>query len=186
MMEQLPPRPSVAGFAQRLWDNMYNPQARQTREFGNSLKSDVHHQLRQGQSLRSLLKIVENVLEGTVDTLPRTPVLPAAGTVTPVDTQYKRSAARTQHVPKKARTSLVAPFIEPMAPEAKVKTVALGESEVELLGQQKRTSRRSAAKENFVQYMRRFFGKSREKSTVEVIKKRRQSPLVSTMASLLY
>ena len=184
-MEQLPPRPSVSGFAQRLWDNMYNPQARQTLESANSLRSDVHNQLRQGQSLRQLLKVVEHVLEGTVD-------IPATSKSTPNGMPRRREAVAIRPVSshKKARTSMVAPFIEPVAPKLKVKdtpvAVASSELPMETLMVPKRPSKQSAAKENLVQYVRRIFGKGKEKSSVEVVKRRKQSPLVSTMASLLY
>lgn len=193
-MSQLPPRPSAAGFAQRLWDNIYNPQSRQAREFGNSLKTDVHKQLKRGQSLRRLLKIVENVLEGTVEVTQ----LPSKPTVLPrislPEVPHKRAGVRMPVTPKKARTTLVAPSIEPVLPKFKVAAVPAAvttagpeESEVVSLAREtKASSRRSSAKENIVQYVRRIFGKQRDKSTVEVVKRRRQSPLVSTMASLLY
>uniref|UniRef100_A0A7S2X4X1 Uncharacterized protein n=1 Tax=Prorocentrum micans TaxID=2945 RepID=A0A7S2X4X1_PROMC len=57
----LPPRPVGNGWAARLWDNMYSVQ----KEFEtpkSALQEDVKLLLRKGQSLRSILRKVENVI----------------------------------------------------------------------------------------------------------------------------
>lgn len=64
----LPARPSGNGWAVRLWDNLYKSQEQTPKQ--NNLQESVKQLLREGQSLSSILKKVEFVLEESKPSVP--------------------------------------------------------------------------------------------------------------------
>lgn len=114
-----PPRPSNGGFIQRLWDNIYDPERSLAANDVNSLKTDVRSQLKRGQSMRQLLRVVETVLEGTVEPKQAVEAKPVVST----ESEMKKSLSRPRAsfptrkvVNKKAKTSWVGTEITAYTP----------------------------------------------------------------------